>query len=101
MGFDRFELTRIVSGQQQEGLLSLIDCREGLTLTLEADSGTYLFHTDSPERVEFATFTSDVGAEVGCGPLDPPVSVIITFNEAPEGSEFAGSPDKVEFVKGQ
>lgn len=101
VGFDRFELTRIVSGQQQEGLLSLIDCREGLTLTLEADSGTYLFHTDSPERVEFATFTSDVGAEVGCGPLDPPVSVIITFNEAPEGSEFAGSPDKVEFVKGQ
>ena len=98
LGFDRFELTRIVSGEQQNGLLSLIDCREGLTLTVEADSGTYLFHTDSPERVEFATFSADVGSEVSCGPLDPPAPVVITFQAAPEGGEFAGVPNKVEFV---
>jgi hypothetical protein len=96
--FDRFELTRIVSGEQQNGLLSLIDCREGLTLTVEADSGTYLFHTDSPERVEFATFSASVGSEVSCGPLNPPSPVVITFQVAPEGSEFAGVPNKVEFV---
>ena len=98
IGFDRFELTRIVSGEQQDGLLSLIDCREGLTLTVESDTGTYLFHTDSPERVEFATFSAGVGSEVSCGPLDPPSPVVITFQAAPEGSEFRGVPDKVEFV---
>ncbi len=98
LGFDRFELTRIVSGEQQNGLLSLIDCRDGLTLTVEADTGTYLFHTDFPERVEFATFSAGVGSEVACGPLNPPSPVVITFQAAPEGSEFAGVPDKIEFV---
>ncbi len=98
IGFDRFELTRIVTGEQQNGLLTLIDCREGLTLTVEADSGTFLFHTDSPERVEFATFSAGVGNEVACGPLDPPPPVVITFQAAPAGSEFAGVPSKIEFV---
>ena len=95
---ERFELTRIVTGQQQEGVLSLIDCREGLTLTVDSDSGTYLFHTDSPDRVEFATFTSEVGTEVRCGPVDPPLSVVVTYQAAPAGSEFVGVPNKVEFV---
>ena len=100
LGFDRIELTRIVSGEQQNGLLSLIDCREGLTLTVEADSGTYLFHTDSPERIEFESFSAGVGTEVSCGPLDPPPPVVITFQAAPDGSEFTGVPNKVEFVAG-
>jgi hypothetical protein len=98
IAFDRFELTRIVTGQQLSGFLSLIDCREGLTLTVESDPDTYLFHTDNPDRVEFATFTPDVGSEVRCGPLDPPVPVVITFDQAPEGSEFIGVPNKIEFV---
>ena len=97
---DRFQLSRIVSGEQQEGLLSLIDCRDGLTLTVEGDSGTYMFHTGSPDRVEFASYRSDVGSEIGCGPVDPPLRVVITFQPAPEESEFVGVPEKIEFVRG-
>ena len=89
----------VVLAHLARGLLSLIDCRDGLTLTVEADSGTYLFHTDSPERVEFATFSAGVGSEVSCGPLDPPSPVVITFQAAPEGSDFAGVPNKIEFME--
>ena len=80
--------------------MSLIDCRDGLTLTVEGDSGTYMFHTASPDRVEFASYRSDVGSEIGCGPVDPPLRVVITFQPAPEESEFVGVPEKIEFVRG-
>ena len=97
---DRVQLRRIVSGEQLRGWLSLIDCRDGLTLTILTEDDSFSFHTRAPERVEFATSTSAVGTELSCGPVDPPMSVVVTYREAPEGSEFLGVPIKVEFVEG-
>ena len=97
---DRVQLSRVVSGEQVRGWLSLIDCRDGLTLTILTQDDTFSFHTRSPDRVEFATSTSAIGTELSCGPVDPPMPVVVTYREAPEGSEFLGVPVKVEFVEG-
>ena len=95
---DRIRLSRVSQGDQHTGLLSLIDCRDGLTLTVTVEGRELQFHTRSPDRVEFATFTSNVGQEISCGPLDPPAAVVVTYLSPPEGSEFAGVPLKIEFV---
>jgi Flp pilus assembly protein TadD len=95
---DRIQLSRVVSGEQEKGMLSLMDCRDGLTLTVSTESGPVLFHTRLPERIEFASYNPDVGVEISCGPVDPPMPVVVTYRKAPEGSEFAGAPIKVEFI---
>ena len=97
---DRVQLSRIISGEQLRGWLSLIDCRDGLTLTILTEDDSFSFHTRAPDRVEFATSTDAVGTELSCGPVDPPMPVVVTYREAPEGSEFLGVPIKIEFVDG-
>jgi tetratricopeptide (TPR) repeat protein len=92
-------LTRVVDGDQVSGLLTLLDCREGLSLTLENSEGIHLFHTDVPERVTFAGSAPDVGRELECGVQDPPPSVTITYRSAGEDSPFRGVPDRVEFLE--
>lgn len=91
-------ISRVIEGDQRNGLLSLIDCRDGLTLTVIVDGAELRFHTRSPDRVEFETFTSDVGQEISCGPLAPPATVVVTYLPPPQGSDFSGVPVKVEFV---
>ena len=95
---NRVRLTRVVVGDQQRGLLTLMDCREGLALTLEDGGRVHVFFTDSPERVEFIS-TSNIGAEVRCGIQDPSPRVVVTFRPAPEDSEYRGVPVKVEFIE--
>lgn len=97
---DRVQLSRIVSGEQLRGWLSLIDCRDGLTLMVLTQDDSFSFHTRSPDRVEFSTSTTAIGTELNCGPVDPPMPVVVTYRIAPEGSEFLGVPLKVEFVEG-
>ena len=92
------QLTRVIEGEQQSGLLTLIDCRDGLALTLEDGLETHIFFTDSPERVNFTSDTSS-GSEVSCGIQEPPFRVVITFRPVREDSEFSGVPVKVEFVE--
>jgi hypothetical protein len=96
---DGIRLTRVVDGLQVSGLLTLIDCRDGLALTVEADSTSYVFHTDVPDRVVFSGGTGNVGREVQCGIQAPPPNVVVTFRPAGEESAFRGVPDRVEFLE--
>jgi hypothetical protein len=96
---DGVQLTRVVSGERMPGLLTLIDCRNGLSLTLETDSGSHVFHTDIPDRVDFSGSAGNVGRELVCGVQDPPPGVVVTFRPSGESSEFRGVPDRVEFVE--
>ncbi len=94
------QVVRVVSGEQQPGLLSLVDCRDGLELTLEDETGSYVFRTDSPERVEFSSsIAGNIGREIQCGIQDPPIRVVVTFQPVELGSESDGVPLKVEFVE--
>ena len=94
------QVVRVVSGEQQPGLLSLVDCRDGLELTLEDETGSYVFRTDSPERVEFSSsIVGNIGREIQCGIQDPPIRVVVTFQPVELGSESDGVPLKVEFVE--
>ena len=97
-GDNRVRLTRVVVGEQQPGLLTLLDCRDGLALTLEDSGQVHVFFTDSPERVEF-TSISAIGAEVRCGIQDSAPRVVVTFRPAPDDSEYRGVPVKVEFIE--
>jgi tetratricopeptide (TPR) repeat protein len=97
---DTIEITRLVEGEQQGGLLTLVDCRDGLALTVEDETGSRVFYTDSPERVNFSSSSSaDVGREISCGIQDPPIRVVVTFRPVQEDSQFAGVPVRVEFVE--
>ena len=94
------QLVRVVAGEQQPGLLSLVDCRDGLELTIEDETGSYVFRTDSPERVEFSSnIAGNIGREIQCGIQDPPIRVVVTFQPVEPGSESDGVPLKVEFIE--
>ena len=95
---DRVQMTRFTVGEQLQGWLNLIDCRDGLTLTVLTDDDSFLFHADEPDRVEFSSSTSVLGTELRCGPIDPPMPVIVTFRELIGGSSHDGIPLKVEFI---
>ena len=93
------DLERVVAGERQSGRLTLVDCRQGLALTVEDEAGTYVFHTDLPDRVAFSSDSAEeIGREIRCGVQDPPVAVVVTFQPAGEGDPFTGVPSVVEFV---
>ncbi len=93
------ELERVVAGERKTGRLTLVDCRQGLALTVEDEAGTHVFHTDFPDQVAFSSNSADeIGREVRCGVQDPPIPVVVTFRPASEADRYAGVPSVVEFV---
>ncbi len=65
------------------GMLQRIECtRERVVFIVNTEAGARRFTSDSIERVHFITYTTDVGASIGCGARTPPNSVMITYRQA-------------------
>jgi hypothetical protein len=61
---------------------------------------TVKFHTTTPERVQFISYTPGEASEITCGPINPAKQVIVTYRKSTDPkSQFDGEPVAVEFVK--
>jgi tetratricopeptide (TPR) repeat protein len=78
------------------GTLTLMDCRQGVTLSLVAEGKTLKFRADSPSLIRFSTQNPALVSTLGCGPL-PGNGVPATVTYRPqEAGEVLGEPLIVE-----
>jgi hypothetical protein len=86
-------------GPRVTGLLTLIDCTNGVTLTVKTPTEAVKFHTARPDTIEFFSHVPNVGTEIRCGPTPGSgIPVIVTYRPTPGGAGL-GEPILVEFVE--
>ena len=85
-----------VQGEKLTGLLINLDCSDGLTLRVRTGSNTIDLHSSNPDKIQFLSYTSDVGNNVQCGPRNPGTPVNVTYRPVPGGM---GDPLVIEFTK--
>lgn len=97
----RIILRRRFEGEKARGLLTEIQCSEkGMTIVIKDGERTLKFNTSTPERLQFITYSQDVGQSINCGKLNPAKSVVVTYRGSTDASSpFDGEPIAVEFVK--
>ena len=81
------------------GMLTLLDCTNGVTISLLVDSKTVKLHTTRPNDIIFTNYNSGVSGTVACGPLPGngvPASVAYRV-EPSDGS--IGVPLAVDFLE--
>ena len=83
-----------VQGEKLSGLLVNLDCSNGLTLRVQTGNNTVELHSSNPDKIQFLSYTSDVGNNVQCGPRNPGVPVNVTYRPVPGGQ---GDPLVIEF----
>jgi tetratricopeptide (TPR) repeat protein len=100
-GKQAITLRRKFDGEKATGLLTEIACdQKGMTLVVKADDRTLKFNTFTPDRVQFVSFTEDIGSVITCGPIKPARRVTVTYRNSTDAkSSFEGEPLAVEFVK--
>lgn len=96
-----FLVRRQFDGDKANGLLTQIDCNDkGMTLIVKAGDRTWKFNTAQPERVQFVSFSADIGSDITCGPIKPARQVTVTYRSSTAAkSSFDGEPVAVEFGK--
>ncbi len=78
------------------GILTLMECRDGVTLSLVADGKTLKFHSTTPDGIRFKSLDPALVSTLGCGPL-PGNGVSATVTYRPRGSaDSLGEPLLVE-----
>ena len=78
------------------GILTLMECRNGVTLSLVADGKTLKFHSATPDGIRFKSLDPALVSTLGCGPL-PGNGVSATVTYRPRGSaDSLGEPLLVE-----
>jgi tetratricopeptide (TPR) repeat protein len=86
-------------GSKQQGLMTLVDCRDGITISVKAASGIVKFHAADPSRIEFVSYVPAVSSSISCGIVSGNgLPVIITYAPTPDGPT-AGTLLMVEFVE--
>ena len=87
----------VPTGENLRGMLTAIECSQGLTLVVLSEGRTVRLHSNMPEKVEFLRHTSTVATSISCGPASS-LPVSITYRPGPAGSSI-GDPIRVEFVE--
>ena len=78
------------------GTLTLMDCRQGVTLSLVAEGKTLKFHSESPSLIRFSLQNSALVSTLACGPLPGSgMPATVTYRPA-EAGEILGEPLIVE-----
>ncbi|HLH32412.1 MAG TPA: tetratricopeptide repeat protein [Terriglobia bacterium] len=85
-----------VDGEKLTGLLVNLDCSNGLTLRIRTDRNTVELHSSNPDKIQFLSYTADVGTNVQCGPRNPGTPVNVTYRPVPNG---VGEPLVIEFTQ--
>jgi tetratricopeptide (TPR) repeat protein len=85
-----------VQGEKLTGLLINLDCSNGLTLRVRSGANTVELHSSNPDKIQFLSYTSDVGNNIQCGPRNPGTPVNVTYRPVPGGP---GDPLVIEFTQ--
>jgi hypothetical protein len=81
------------------GMLTLLDCRNGLTLSVMVEGKTVKLHTATPGNIKFTSFNSSVSQSISCGPTSGN-GVAATIVYRPRESDGSiGEPLSVDFVE--
>ena len=84
-----------VKGEKVTGVLTFMDCANGLTIRVRTDNGMLELHSSNPGAIQFLSYTSKVANNIQCGPQNPPAPVSVTYRPDPGG----GEPLVVEFTE--
>jgi hypothetical protein len=80
------------------GMLTLLDCRDGLTLSVLKNGKTARLHSSNPSAIKFTTFNPAVNGKVSCGPVaGSGVPVEIVYRPS-TSDDIVGEPFAVEFI---
>jgi hypothetical protein len=79
-----------------KGLLTMIDCTEGITLVVHSGDRVVRFKTKTPLHLEFISKTSNAANEAACGPVHTPPQVVVTYRPKAK-SGFMGEPIRIEY----
>jgi tetratricopeptide (TPR) repeat protein len=85
-----------VEGQKVTGLLTNMDCSNGLSLTIQTDRSTVELRTSHPQNIQFLSYTSTVSETIRCGPRNPATPVSVIYRAVPGGP---GEPLLIEFLE--
>jgi tetratricopeptide (TPR) repeat protein len=85
-----------VEGEQITGLLTNLECADGLTLTVRSDQTSMRLHSADPNKIQFLSYTSAVSNNIQCGPRNPGTPVTVTYRPVSAGT---GDPLVVEFLE--
>lgn len=83
-----------VDGERVTGLLTNMDCSNGLTLHIRTDRSAVELHSSNPDRIQFLSYTANVGGNIPCGPRNPGTPVTVTYRPVQGGP---GEPLVIEF----
>jgi tetratricopeptide (TPR) repeat protein len=83
-----------VDGEKVTGLLTNLDCSNGLTLHIRTDRNALELHSSNPDRIQFLSYTANVGGNIQCGPRNPGTPVTVTYRPVQGGP---GEPLVIEF----
>jgi tetratricopeptide (TPR) repeat protein len=79
-----------------EGLLTLIDCRQGITLVLRVNNAVVRFNTRTPIKLEFTSKVSNAANEAACGWVRPEARVVVTYKPSKDAPHL-GEPIRIEY----
>ena len=85
-----------VGGEKLTGLLINLDCSDGLTLRVRTDRNTIELHSSNPDKIQFLSYTANVGDSIKCGARNPGAPVNVTYRPVSSG---AGEPLVIEFLE--
>jgi tetratricopeptide (TPR) repeat protein len=100
---ERAQLQRVLDDlppgtEKISGILVLLDCKSGLTLSLIVDGKAVKMHTNTPNTLKFTSFNPAVSKQITCGPTPGggvPAAVVYRPKKGPDD---IGEPLSVEFL---
>jgi hypothetical protein len=80
------------------GLLTQLDCRNGVTISLVAGGKTVKLHTSTPGEIKLTSFNSAVNGSISCGPA-PGAGLPAGILYRPRVSgDSIGEPIAIDFI---
>ena len=87
-----------VEGEKVQGLLTTLDCGTPVVMWLNVNGRIVKLYSDTPDQIEFLSYTNSVTSSITCGPTPPPgIPVSVTYKPLPK-DDFIGVPLVVEFT---
>jgi len=85
--------------QRMRGILTLLDCKDGMMISLSVDGKVVKFHSLKPENIDFTSENPQVNGQIQCGPApNKGIPASIIYRPQPSG-ESVGDPLRVRFLK--
>jgi tetratricopeptide (TPR) repeat protein len=81
------------------GLVTLLDCRDGLTLSMSVEGRQVKLHHAVPSEIEFTSLNSGVTGTIGCGPVPGGGLPAVVVYRPRESEDSIGEPLAVDFVE--